>query len=867
MIAPPLSNERPSIDSSAVAPITIARRAARVASAARRALLVSAPLVVAACASEKMSPSEHGSTGQKALTFEALYGDGAQKIDFNGNPPARLVWLDDAHYLWPKTDAKTHKSEWLRVEAATGKSEPFADAAQAEAAMAAIPGVKKDGAARLAFSDPSALSADHTRVLITVETPAPASPAPSGAPGAKEKPKSPGSDLYAYTFGANKAVRLTNTPDDEEDNAQWSPDGKHVSFVRANDLYIVDLDPVAEHRITTDGGEMVLNGKLDWLYQEEVYGRGNFGAAWWSKDSRSIAWLRIDEHGVPPYTLVNDIPWRPEVEVSPYPRAGETNPTVKLGLASVVNGTVATSWVDLSKYSGGDFLIVDVAWSPRGQLFFEVQDREQTWLDVNAVEANAGAHAALRPAARFEDLLTAQGRVVHVTYEVKPGGFSPFAAMLDPESFEVATLAYRDSDPRLDALVPMHTLFRETSPAWVERPDELKWLADDSFLMTSERTGWKHLYHYKPDGTLIGAVTSGKWEARTLHGVDEKNGWVYFSGTERSPIGGDVYRVKLDGSGLKRLTEARGTHSASFNPAFTYFIDHWSNTTTPPQVRLHRADGGEARVIDENHVAALDEYRFTAPELLQVKTRDGFVMEAMLVKPPDFDPSKRYSVYQSTYAGPHAPQVRDAWGGTGGMFAQLVAQKGVVVWWCDNRTASGKGAESEWPVYKRFGETELADIEDGIAWLKKQPWVDASRIGIGGWSFGGFMTSYALTHSTSFSMGIAGGTVSDWANYDSIYTERYMLTPAHNPEGYKKSSVTAAAQNLHGDLLLIHGAIDDNVHPQSTMQLAYALQKDGTQFDFMLYPKSRHGVGPAQRNHLQRLMLDFIEAKLLHTGS
>jgi dipeptidyl-peptidase-4 len=285
--------------------------------------------------------------------------------------------------------------------------------------------------------------------------------------------------------------------------------------------------------------------------------------------------------------------------------------------------------------------------------------------------------------------------------------------------------------------------------------------------------------------------------------------------------------------------------------------------TTPPQVRVHDASGREVRVIDENRVPALDEYRLSTPELLQVKTRDGFAMEAMLIKPPDFDPSKRYPVYQSTYAGPHAPQVRDAWGGTGGMFLQLVAQKGVIVWLCDNRTASGKGAESEWPAYKRFGESELADIEDGVAWLKEQPWVDGARIGISGWSYGGFMTSYALTHSTSFAMGIAGGTVSDWANYDSIYTERYMQTPAHNPEGYKKSSVTAAAKNLHGRLLLIHGAIDDNVHPQNTMQLAYELQRAGTQFEFMLYPKSRHGVAGASRKHLQQMMLDFIEETLL----
>jgi dipeptidyl-peptidase-4 len=236
----------------------------------------------------------------------------------------------------------------------------------------------------------------------------------------------------------------------------------------------------------------------------------------------------------------------------------------------------------------------------------------------------------------------------------------------------------------------------------------------------------------------------------------------------------------------------------------------------------------------------------------------------MLLKPPDFDPSRRYPVYQHTYAGPHAPQVRNGWGGVGSMFHQLLAQKGIVVWICDNRTASGKGASSTWPGYQRLGETELADIEDGIAWLRQQPWVDEARIGLNGWSYGGFMTSYALTHSKSFAMGIAGGSVTSWRNYDSIYTERYMKTPQNNPDGYARTAVTAAARDLHGKLLLIHGSIDDNVHPQNTMQLVHELQKAGKPFELMLYPKSRHGVtDPHQGRHLRGVMLDFIERTLL----
>jgi dipeptidyl-peptidase-4 len=243
-------------------------------------------------------------------------------------------------------------------------------------------------------------------------------------------------------------------------------------------------------------------------------------------------------------------------------------------------------------------------------------------------------------------------------------------------------------------------------------------------------------------------------------------------------------------------------------------------------------------------------------------------MEAMLIKPPDFDPSKKYPVFQQTYAGPHAQTVVNRWGGAGAMFNQYLAQLGIVVWACDNRSASGKGAESAWVAYQRLGETELADIEDGLAWLKKQPWVDGTRIGINGWSYGGFMTSYALTHSKSFAMGIAGGSVTDWHLYDSVYTERFMKMPQNNPDGYERTSVVKAARNLSGRLLLLHGLIDDNVHAQNTVQFAYELQRAGKPFELMLYPKSRHGVSdPALVRHMRLLMVDFINRTLKPAGA
>jgi dipeptidyl-peptidase-4 len=269
------------------------------------------------------------------------------------------------------------------------------------------------------------------------------------------------------------------------------------------------------------------------------------------------------------------------------------------------------------------------------------------------------------------------------------------------------------------------------------------------------------------------------------------------------------------------------------------------------------------KVLNENKVDALSQYELGKANFLSVRTRDGFEMEAMMILPPEFDKNKKYPVLSYTYSGPHAPSVRNAWGGSRYMWHQMMAQKGYIIWICDNRTASGKGAESEQKVYQNFGELELKDLEEGFDYLRGLSFVDANRIGLWGWSYGGYMTSYALTHSKSFKIGIAGGTVGDWSLYDSIYTERYMKTPQNNPTGYEKSSVIKAAKNLNGKLLLIHGAMDDNVHMQNATQLIYELQKAGKQFDFMVYPTQRHGVvNPSQQKHMYQMMTDFITKNL-----
>ncbi len=706
---------------------------------------------------------------EKLLTIDDIF-DPQKRVSFSGKPTSGVSWLVDGTSYSQIQPGEGGSLGLYQVDAKTGKTTLFHDAGKIQAALVAT-GLKAEEATKLAGQPSFEFNKGQTATLLNSDN-----------------------DLYFYDFSSGAAKRLTNNADEEEE-ADFSPDGKMVSFVRGNNLFVVNLATGNESQITDDGSEKFLNGILDWVYEEELYGRGNKRGYWWSPDSMRIAFLRTDETPVQNFVVVNHQGAYQTVENTPYPKAGSPNPTVQLIMVELRAPRIIVA--ETTNYKPEDFLISRVAWSPDSKrVVYQAQNREQTFLDLNAVD------------------------------------------------FQTAKTT---------------TLFKETSPAWVEVVDNPAWLTDGSFVWQSARSGWKHLYHFGADGKLIKQITSGDWEVRDLYGVDEKTGFVYFSATAFNQIAPQIYRVKLNGTNLKRISIGDGSHAASFNETFTHFVDTYSEPMTPAQTRLYRADGTLERVINENRVEVLSQYKLSKPEFLKVKTRDNFELEAMMIKPPNFDQSKKYPVMSFVYSGPHAPQVRNAWGSTTGMWYQMLAQNNYIIWVIDNRTASGKGAKSEYGLYKNFGETELKDLEEGVSYLKSLPYVDGSRIGISGWSFGGYMTSYALTHSKNFKIGIAGGTVSDWSLYDSIYTERYMGTPQTNPEGYKKSSVLTAAKDLNGKLLLVHGAIDDNVHLQNTMQLVYELQKAGKQFDLMLYPTARHGVtNPLQVKHMRQMMTEFI---------
>ncbi len=699
---------------------------------------------------------------KKPLTLEMLYN--GKLPNLGGDPVSGITWLDDGEHFLQIKEGKLYK-----VHALSGKASLFLDADRYSKSLATIPGLSPDRVHQLARGPFYRMNPGRTGALLNHEN-----------------------DLYVAFFDGSKAIRLTRTQEPEE-LAEFSPDGKRVAFVRSKNLHVVDLATQTELALTKDASETVSNGQADWVYFEEIFNR-NEKAFWWSPDSSRIVFIRFDDAPVHPFTVLNHLPVRQKTENTPYPKSGDPNPTIKLGIASAHGGPVR--WIGRGNYSENASLVSRVGWLPSSEkVYFTMQDRAQTWLDLCTVSRDGG----------------------------------------EPEC-----------------------LFREKTRAWVEDLGPPHFFKDGSFLWFSERSGWKHLYHMTAEGKLKAPVTSGPWEARTLHGGDPTEQWLYFSGTKDSHIGLNLYRIKPDGTGLTRLTQAPGDHRVQVSPRGNLFIDSWSDRFTPTRVQLAHTDGIKARMLDTNPVYAREEYQLARPEFVQIQTPDGFALEGMVMKPPHFDPRKRYPVWFKTYAGPHTPTIYDNWQG-GRIDDQVMAQLGFVIFRMDPRSASGKGACSAWTAYRQLGVQELKDIEVGIKWLTAHPWVDPTRVGMSGHSYGGFITSYALTHSKLFAAGIAGAPVTDWHNYDSIYTERYMNTPQENPKGYAATSVVRAASKLHGKLLIVHGIMDDNVHVQNTIQLVDELQKANRDFELMMYPRARH---PIHGKHYQKLLIEFMRREL-----
>jgi dipeptidyl-peptidase 4 len=612
----------------------------------------------------------------------------------------------------------------------------------------------------------------------------------SWAANARQMLLSISGDLFLVDVSSGKWEQLTETAEPESD-PKLSPDASRVAFRRGHNLYSLHIATKKVARLTNDGSESRLNGELDWVYPEELELSTAF---WWSPDSSRIAYLQFDTSREPIYPQADWLAEQPRFEPERYPRAGEPNAEVRLGVVGAGGGR--TRWMDTGDSQN---LLARVAWLPDStRLAVQRLNRIQNRLDLLLADARSGA--------------------------VRP-------------------------------------LLREEDPQWINVADHLRFLKDGRFLWSSERTGFRHLYVYSMDGALSQTLTRGEWEVSALAGVDEDHGLVYFTATAESPLERHLYRVGLDGSAFTRLTGPPGTHSISMSPNTGYYLDTHSSLTSPRRQTVHAADGVELAVYQEADRTPLDEYEILPTEIVPVRGAAGTLFYARLIKPAKFDPGRKYPAVIMVYGGPHAQTVRNSWPGM--TWDQALAYKGFVIWQLDNRGSAGRGHKWEAVIHRRLGEQELADQKEGISHLLSLGFVDPKRIGIYGWSYGGYMTLYSLTHSPElFRAGIAGAPVTDWRNYDSIYTDRYMGLPSDNPNGYRSSSPLTNTFNLKAKLLLIHNINDDNVHFRNTLQMSQALQKAGKPFDLMVYPLKTHAVEGSYRLHFLDEMTTFLERHL-----
>jgi dipeptidyl-peptidase 4 len=576
-----------------------------------------------------------------------------------------------------------------------------------------------------------------------------------------------------------------------------SPDGRYVSFVREHNLWLVNVADGKESAFTTGGTEEVRKGELDWVYPEELEIKT---AYWWAPDSSAIAYLEMDERKVSQYPMVDFASPRGEAEMQRYPVAGGANPVVRVLVAPVKGGSEHV----MDTGAETDIYVARVNWlTDSKRVAIQRLNREQTQLDLLIADAATG----------------------------KSG----------------VALAEKDA-------------------YWINVSDDLYFLKDGKrFIWSSERTGWRHLYLYDLDGKPLAQLTSGEWEVTSLDAVDESKGdfgFAYFTATQRSTYNRDIFRVNLIGSNFSRLSKEEGTHAPVFSPNAAAYYETFSDTTAPPREDLFKADGSHVAVINENKSAELAEYHLSPVEFLTLKSHDGVLLGAMMIKPQNFDPQKKYPVIVHTYGGPHVQMVRNNWGGSVFLWHQLMAQKGYIIFTLDNRGSEGRGHLFEEPLHFRLGAQELSDQRDGVAYLKAQPYVDANRIGIWGWSYGGHMTLHAMFEAgDDFKVGFAGGPVTDWHYYDTIYTERYLGLPQKNEQGYEASSPIKYASKLKGKLLIAHGTGDDNVHFANTLDVLNDLIAAGKSVEVMPFPGRGHGVGdpPARRVLMKRVTQFFLD--------
>jgi dipeptidyl-peptidase 4 len=715
-----------------------------------------------------------------ALTVEWAAEQGSKVAEV-----PHVKWLDDGTAILYDDRTPNGQQTFERLDPATGRRTPMLEMSRALASLKAL-----------------ATQAELDDAKIKEALPWPDDLDNAGHRAVYEINK----DVFLLDLPSSAVTRITKTPEEEKD-AQLSPDASKIAFVRKNDIYVYDIAAKKETRLTRDGSATLLNGTLSWVYWEEIAGRHDTGF-WWSPDSRSIAYLQTDDSPVTISTFVDPVPVDERVIQQRYPKPGETNPKVRVGLVHV-GASLQTRWVSVTDKPFE--WVLRVKWLPDSQrLSLQTLDRAQTEEGLYFVPLKTG-------------------------------------------------IASR--------------VLTETDPYFVNVSDDLYFLKDGQhFLWASERDGFMHLYRYAMDGKLINKITNGDWAMtssgsgvfwvrRAVTGIDEKNDWIYFTSLKDGSLDRNFYRIKSDGSGIERLSAEDGTHRVAMSPDTRYYFDTYSNIRTLPSLRLHTSDGKLQSVIAPPRPELLPADMQYA-ELLTVPASDGFRMPAQVLKPKNFDTSRKYPVILHIYGGPSAPSVTNSWQAVT-LFDNVMAADGYVMIAIDNRAATGISKKLENTLVENPSASETADLVEGIRWFKQQPWVDADRVGVYGWSGGGTNTLNLMTRSKEFKAGIAGAPVTDWHYYDSKWAEALVKLPQDHPQLYDSTSLVKRATDLHGHLMMMFGTYDDNVHPQNEFNFMNQLIKAGILFETSIYPMRKHGfTDTPAKIHRDMTMRDFWRRNL-----
>ena len=737
------------------------------------------------------SPS---SSAKKTLTIETIFAPGG----ITGRPPETIQWTpDQTKFSFIQRDDSGEYGELWLMDATTGQKTLLVSETKLSTLAPPVEKIQDEREVERInryHVDPYRWAPDSKHLLFV-----------------------PHGQLWLYSLETGTAVQLSAFSDPNGD-PKFSPDGSRLAYVRRHNLYVRHVSSESETQLTRDKDDKdkdkddkkkdvnLLNGEVDWVYAEELGVRSNY---FWSPDSKSIVFLRMDESRVPTYPITDWMPTHPTVDMEKYPKAGDPNPVVRLGVVSASGGDV--KWISLT--DDPDTYIPRFGWVRDGILWAEVLNRLQNHMDLYFIDAHSG---------RSRNVLT-------------------------------------------------ETAFN----AWVNVNDDLMFLkSGDRFLWSSWRDGSTQLYLYSFDkenplaneAKVERQLTKGDFEVLGVESVDEAAGIVYLVCHEDDPRERQLYAVKLDGSGFERISPEDGTHQLTFAADGKHYIDEFSALMTPPRLRVCSTSGNCGKLWDSRSV---DDYALAAPEFVEFKADDGTTLYGELLLPPASAAPGKIPVIVNIYGGPAAQLVRNSWiedwTGSSGLFHQLLSQRGFAIFTVDNRGTPARDRKFMTAIRHQYGAIELRDQLTALDQLFVQyPQLDRSRVGIWGWSNGASMTLYAMIHSSMFKAGAAVAPVTDWRNYDSIYTERSNGLPTDkNTTSYTDLNLSKVADKLQGSLLLAHGTGDDNVHFQNSVQMVDALVKAGKQFQFMIYPNKTHSIrGSDDRDHLFHLIEDHFERAL-----